>query len=369
MPKAAIIGSASWGTALGIVLARKGIRVKLWTRAEEIAEELNMARENTTFLPGFRFPSRLSATSSLEEALDKADIVIFAVPAQSMRRNIREVKDYLRDSILIISATKGLEVGSSKRMSQVIAEEINARFHANICALSGPNIAQETANGLHSVTVVAAPDITVGEQAQRLISSDYFCVFTSTDIVGVELGGALKNVIALGAGIADGLGYGNNAKATLITRGLAEIIVLGTAVGANPLTFVGLTCLGDIVATCFSPFSRNHYVGVELAKGRSLKEIMNSMPHVAEGIATTLAARKMARKAGVDLPITEQIYKVIYERADVKEAVDDLMGHFAKEEAVEITKFFRPLAHYIRKGWQRLPPNLLFQSATDDSPS
>jgi glycerol-3-phosphate dehydrogenase (NAD(P)+) len=355
MPKAAIIGSASWGTALGIVLARKGIRVKLWARAAETAEELNMARENTTFLPGFCFPSRLSATSSLEEALDKTDFVIFAVPAQSMRRNIREVKKYLRDSILIISATKGLEVGSSKRMSQIIAEEIDARFHNNICALSGPNIAQEAANGLHSVTVLASPDITVAERARQLINSEYFCAFTSTDIVGVELGGALKNVIALGAGIADGLDYGDNAKATLITRGLAEIIVLGTSVGANPLTFVGLTCLGDIVATCFSPFSRNHYVGIELAKGRSLKEIMNSMPHVAEGIATTLAARKLARRVGVDLPVTEQIYKVIYEKVEVNEAVANLMGHFAKEESVESSNFLRPLAHYIGKGWQRLP--------------
>ena len=338
MPKVAIIGSATWGTALGITLARKGIRVKLWTRTEEEARGLNEARENTTFLPGYRFPIRFSATSSLEEAFDRAELVILAVPAQSMRYNVREIKNYLNDSILIVSATKGLEVGVSKRMSQVITEEISPRLHSNICVLSGPNIAQETVQGLHSVSVIAAYNPAVAERAKQIINSPRFCVFTNTDVTGVELGGALKNVIALGAGISDGLGYGNNAKAALITRGLAEIATLGAAMGANPLTLTGLAGLGDMIVTCYSPYSRNHYVGTELAKGQSLKEILDSMNHVAEGVSTTIAARQLARKMGVEMPITEQIYKILYDGLNPKEAVAELLGQPVKWEMPQIRK-------------------------------
>jgi len=349
MPKAAIIGSASWGTALGITLARKGTLVKLWTRNKETAEKLNQARENTTYLPGFRFPSRLSATNSMEEAMDKADLVIFAVPAQSMRRNVREVSHYLNNSSLIISATKGLEVGSGKRMSQVIAEEVDARLQlSNICVLSGPNMAQEAAQGLLSVTVIAAPNVAVAEKAKRLINSNHFYVFTSTDVIGVELGGALKNVITLGVGMIDGLGNGNNAKAALIIRGLSEIIILGATFGANPLTFIGLSGLGDLVLTCFSPLSRNYYVGEELAKGRPLKEITDSMSHVAEGVSTAFAARELGQKAGLSLPIIEQIYKVLYEGLDVKQAATELVKYPAEGESLEITKLLPFLLSYIR---------------------
>ena len=354
MTKVAIIGNGTWGTALGITLARKGNRVKLWARTEEEAKKLNEERENSRFLPGFRFPIRLSATSSLKEALDEAALVIFTVPAQSMRRNVRQVRDYLNDSMIIVSATKGLEVGAGKRMSQVIAEEIDPRFRPYIGVLSGPNIAQETAQGLHSVTVVAAQDVTVSEKVRQLMSSECFCVFTSTDMVGVELGGAFKNVIALGAGIAHGLGYGNNAKAAFITRGLVETITLGTALGANPLTFAGLACLGDIIATCFSPYSRNHYVGVELAKGRSLGEIMNSMDHVVEGVSTTFAVRKLARKTGIDTPIMEQIYKVIYEGLVPKQAVVELVGQPTEESLTEIGRLSQLIARYAAKTWRHV---------------
>lgn len=198
MPKGAIIGNASWGTALGITLARKEIRTKLWARNQETAEKLNQARENTTYLRGFPFPPQLSATDSIEEVMDRADLVILAVPSQSMRHNIRMVKDYLNDSMLIVSATKGLEVGSGKRMSQVIAEEIDTRFHPNICVLSGPNMAREVAKGLPSVTVVAAYNAAVAERAKQLINSNDFSVFTSTDVIGVELGGSTKECYYLG---------------------------------------------------------------------------------------------------------------------------------------------------------------------------
>ena len=358
MSKAAVIGSASWGTALAIILARRGISVKLWTRDQETADKLNQTRENTTYLAGVRFPSRLSATGSLEEATNGADLIVIAVPSGTMRANIRQTRGYLNESSLIVSATKGLEVGSGKRMSQVIAEEIDAQFHPNICVLSGPNIAHEAAQGLLSVTVVAARDAAVAERAKQLIHSDQFHVFTSTDVIGVELGGALKNVITLGVGMVDGLGNGNNAKAALIIRGLGETIVLGTTFGANPLTFIGLSGLGDLVVTSFSPLSRNSYVGRELAKGRPVQDIANSMPHVAEGIGTTLAAWQLGQKAGLNLPIIEKIYGVLYEGADVRKAASELVEYPVDGESLEITKLLRFLLDYLRVRWYQ-PPSLL----------
>jgi glycerol-3-phosphate dehydrogenase (NAD(P)+) len=352
MSKVAIIGSATWGTALGIVLARKGTRVKLWTRSEEEALRLNQRRENPDRLSGISFPFRLCATSSLEEACEGAEAVIFAVPAQSMRHNVRQVAKHLRDSMLIVSAAKGLEIGTAKRMSRVIAEEIDPRFHNNICVLSGPNIAREIAQGLPAVTVIAAADIATAEKARKIMVTPRFCVFTSADIVGVELGGALKNIIAIGAGICDGLNYGDNTKAAFITRGLAEITCLGKALGADPLTFAGLAGLGDTITTCFSPFSRNRYVGVELAKGRPLEEITLSMSQVAEGVTTILAARQLAQELGIETPIIEEIYRVLYQGLNPAEAVKELMGHPAGEELAEIKEKVVPLNRYSRREWR-----------------
>ena len=353
MPKAAIIGSASWGTAIGIILARKGLWVRLWTRDEETADTLNHERENRPYLPGSRFPARLSATSSMEEAMDRADMVVLAVPSVTMRANVRQVKDYLKDSTFVVSATKGLEVDSGKRMSQVIAEEIDPRFHSNICVLSGPNIAKEAAQGLLSVTVVASADPAVAENAKRLIHSNQFYAFTSTDVIGVELGGALKNVITLGVGMVDGLGNGNNAKAALIIRGLSEVIVLGTTFGANPVTFIGLSGLGDLVVSSFSPLSRNFFVGKEVANGRSLQEISASMHNVAEGVSTARAAWQLGQKAGLNLPIIEKIYKVLYEQLDVRSAVSNLVGYPTDGESQEITKLLSFLLDYLRVRWYK----------------
>ena len=358
MSKAAIVGSAAWGTALAIILARNGISTKIWARNQETADKLNQARENVVYLPGPRFPTRLSATASMEEAMDKVDMVILAVPSGSMRTNMARVKDYLPDASLIISATKGLEVETGKRMTQIIAEELDPRFHPNICALSGPNIAHEAAQGLLSVTVVAARDAAVAERAKQLINSNQFYVFTSNDLVGVELGGALKNVITLGVGMADGLGNGSNAKAALIIRGLSEAIVLGTTFGANPLTFIGLSGLGDLVVTSFSPLSRNYYVGKELAKGRSVEEIAHSMPHVAEGVSTAQAAWQLGQRAGLSLPIIEKIYKVLYEGLDVRSAVGELVEYPVDGESLEVTKLLRFLLDYLRVRWYQ-PPSLI----------
>jgi glycerol-3-phosphate dehydrogenase (NAD(P)+) len=330
MIKVAIIGTTSWGTTLGVIIAQKGIEVRLWARTEQEATELRNNGPN--LLPDVTFPPYLRITSRLDEALADVKAVILAVPSQAMRQNIKLVAGYLTKSMMVVSAAKGLEIGTGKRMSEVIAEEIDPRFRSNICVLSGPNLAREILRGLPAATVVAAEDSAVARKAQRLLTTPNLCVFTNSDVTGVELGGALKNIIALGAGMVDGLGYGDNAKAAFMTRGLTEITALGVALGASPLTFSGLAGLGDLVATCASPLSRNHYVGVELTKGRSLTEILNSMTSVAEGVSTTLVARNLAQKLGLEMPITEKIYQVLYENVDPRQAVVEIMGGNAKHE-------------------------------------
>ena len=326
MPKIAIIGTTSWGTTLGVVLAHKGLQVKLWARTEQEATELVNAGPDPATVLDVEFPSKLSITSSLSDALTGARAVLLVVPSQSMRQNVRLIAEYLDGSMLIVSAAKGLEIGSGKRMSEVISDEIEPALWPNICVLSGPNLSQEILHSLPAATVVAAKEEAVARKAQKLLTSPNLCIYTNTDIVGVELGGTLKNIIALGAGIADGLGYGDNAKAALLTRGLTEMTALGVALGANPLTLSGLTGLGDLVATCNSALSRNHYVGVELGKGRSLKEITDSMTGVAEGVSTTLVVWEMAHKMGLEMPITEAIYRILHEGADIRQAAAELMS-------------------------------------------
>ncbi len=330
--KVAIIGTTSWGTTLGIVLARRGIRVSLWARTEDEANKLRRDGENTAHLPGIPFPPELSITSSTEEALTEAVLVILAVPSRTMRGNVKAIRSYLDSSMLILSAAKGLEVDTAKRMSQVIAEELDPPPHPRICVLSGPNLSREIAQGLPASTVIAAEDSYVAGKAQEIMSSPTFQVYTSGDVVGVELGGALKNIVALGAGMLDGLGYGSNAKAVFISRGLAEITELGVAAGASPLTFIGLAGLGDLLATCSSPLSRNRTLGEGLARGRSLGEIRASMTSVVEGIDTAAAARKMAHRLGVKMPITEQIYQVLFEGLHPRRAMAEIMGGEAKTE-------------------------------------
>ena len=332
MHKIAVIGTTSWGITLGVVLAHKGLEVRLWARTEREATELRDIGTNPTLLPNIAFASHLSITSSLSEALADVQAIILAVPSQTMRHNIKLIEGYLKPLTLVISAAKGLEIGSNKRMSHVIAEEIEHRFRSNICVLSGPNLSREILNNLPAASVVAAWDEAIARKAQRLLTTSNFCVYTNTDIIGVELGGALKNIIALGSGIADGLGYGDNSKAAFMTRGLTEMTALGVALGANPLTFSGLAGLGDLIATCTSPLSRNHYVGIELTKGRSLEDITASMTGVAEGISTTIAAWNLAQQMELEMPITERIYQVLYNGVDPRQAAVELMAAEAKNE-------------------------------------
>jgi glycerol-3-phosphate dehydrogenase (NAD(P)+) len=335
--RVAVIGTTSWGTTLAIMLSRKGLEVSLWARTEAEAEKLNRKKQNAIHLPGFSFPEGLRAIASLDEALDKAGLIIFAVPSQDMRHNVRLVREYLDSSMLILSVAKGLEVESVKRMSQVVSEEVAPRFHPNICVLSGPNLSREIARGLPAVTVVAAYDAAVAAKVQKIMATPLFRVYTNTDVVGVELGGALKNIIALAAGMVDGLEYGNNTKAGLITRGLAEITRLGVAAGANPLTFAGLAGLGDLVATCSSHLSRNRFVGQELAKGRDLKEILSSMTGIAEGITTTVAALKLGEELDEEMPIAGQVFRVLFKGLDVRRAVSELMVRELKHELAGIS--------------------------------
>jgi len=301
MPRVTIIGNTSWGNTLGALLSDKGVEVRLWTRSEAEAEELNQARRG------------YSSTSHIGEALSGADLVIWVVPSQRLRENVSQARDYLTDSMLLMSAAKGLEVNSSKRMSQVLAEEIAPPLRRQICVLSGPNLAGEIAQDLPATSVIAAQDIALAERARGLIESPKFFISTSDDVVGVELGGALKNIIALGAGMIDGLGLGDNAKGAFIAWGWAEVVSLGVIWGARADTFYGLAGLGDLITTCASALSRNHYVGYELAKGRPLSEISASMTHVAEGVATTMAAHQLVKDQGLKLPIINLIYGILFE--------------------------------------------------------
>jgi glycerol-3-phosphate dehydrogenase (NAD(P)+) len=330
MQKIAVIGTTSWGMTLAMVMHLKGQEVRVWARTQK--EAVKIRKKGFDRFPDVTIPGEISISHDLDEVMDDIDAVILAVPSSTMRQNISLIASRLGKSTIIISASKGLEVGSNKRMSEIIAEEINPKFHANICALSGPQLAKEIIHNRPAASVVAATDKNTANKAQKILTCSNFSVFTNTDIIGVELGGALKNILALGAGIIDGLDLGDNAKAAYITRGLTEITALGMAMGGNPLTFSGLAGMGDVITTCASPLSRNHFVGVELAKGRPLAEILDSMNEVAEGVNTTLVAHSIAQQMGLEMPITEKIYEILYEHADCKKAATGLLGGSARHE-------------------------------------
>ncbi len=332
MAKICVVGTTSWGMTLAILLARKGTYVKLWARSEEEAEKLRNKGPDRHVMGGAEFPPSLSVTSSIKDAMSLSSAVIMAIPSQTMRQNIREVKPRLKAYKLIISAAKGIEIGTNKRMSQVIADEIDPVYHKNICAISGPNLFREILLGLPAAAVVAAENEATALKAQKLFSGPNFSVYTNHDLVGVELGGAMKNVIALGAGMVDGLGYGDNAKAAFITRALTEMAAFSVALGASPLTLSGLAGLGDLIATCTSTLSRNHHVGVELTKGRTLDEIQSSMTGVAEGVTTTSAVWDQAKKLKLEMPITEKIFRILYENAAVCDVIPEILGTSCRHE-------------------------------------
>jgi len=330
--KVSIVGTTTWGTTLGIILARKGIPVAIITRTEHEARELSIERKHERFLPGVDIPQSISFSHDLNIIKDYSDLVIIAVPSDHFRHNVRWVKKSLVPGSLILSVTKGLELPRGKRMSQILREELPLEFHPDICSLSGPNLAKEIVDNKPASTVVAGSQDTSTATIQNILMSPTFRVYTSSDLVGLELCGTLKNILAIGVGIADGLNIGDNGKSTLITRGLSEIRKLGVAAGGEAATFYGLAGLGDIIATCSSPFSRNRYVGERLAQGQSLTDIQTSMQNVAEGVNTTRAALEMAHSFGIEMPITQAIYNVLFEKLSPTDAIKELMSRPARSE-------------------------------------
>lgn len=323
---AAIIGTTTWGTTLGLVLARNNVPVTILARTPAEAERLNAERENRRFLPGVPFPDLLRVDDDPARAVGDAELVILAVPSDHFRRNLQWIAGHLSPAATVVSASKGLELPEGHRMSLIMAAELPPELHDGICVLSGPNLAREIAEEKPSATVVAGRNEARAAQVQRLLLSQTFRVYTSDDVVGVELGGTLKNIIALGAGIADGMDLGQNSKSTLITRGLAEMARLGTAAGAQYLTFAGLAGLGDLVATCYSPLSRNRSTGEQLARGRTWPQIREGMQNVVEGVNTTGAALAMARRLNVEMPIAQVTYRILFEDLPPREAIAELMG-------------------------------------------
>jgi len=330
-PKVAVLGGGSWGTTLALLAERAGHDAWLWLRNPDTASEIQRTRLNETALPGVSIPKAITVTSDVGNACREAELVLLATASMGVRRVAKEIAGNIGNAI-VVSCAKGLEQESHKRMTEVLKDELPASAASSVCALSGPNLALEVARGKPSTTVVASEDLEAAEQVQDLLISTHFRPYTNDDVIGVEMAGALKNIIAIGAGIGDGMSAGDNAKAAFITRGLAEIARLGVAVGANPLTFAGLAGLGDLVATCASSLSRNHFVGEQLALGKPLRDIQASMPQVAEGIVTTSAARTLARLNGVEMPITEQLYTVLYEDKPALEAIGELMQRESKHE-------------------------------------
>ena len=331
MEKVIVIGAGSWGTALGLILAEKGYDITLWEHNQEIAEKLNEDRENTRLLPGIKFPSNLKITSNLNNLLTDAKYVVFSVPSQVLRSVIASISSQITEEMILINTAKGLEVTSGETLSNVMKDEIKGKYHKNIIILSGPTHAEEVAQKLPT-TIVAAGELERAKQVQELFNTENFRVYVSDDIIGVEVGGAVKNCLAIGAGIADGLGYGDNAKAALITRGIAEMIRFGKAMGADERTFSGLTGIGDLVVTCASKHSRNRFVGEELGKGKTIEEILKNMIMVAEGVPTVNAVYEKKLKLGISMPIVEAIYEIIYKNGDTQEKVKELMTRELKSE-------------------------------------
>jgi glycerol-3-phosphate dehydrogenase (NAD(P)+) len=334
MSQIAVIGGGAWGTGLAIVLGRKGThRVRLWSHEAEVCDSITRNRVNEQFLAGRHIPESVSATNDLAVALDGAQIVVSVMPSQHCRRLFERMATLISPQTLIISATKGLEEGSLRRMTEVIAQTLPRKDGHAIGALSGPTFAQEVARGDPTAITIASQDADLLHIVQQEFSDPGFRVYTNSDVIGVELGGALKNIIAIAAGICDGLGFGHNSIAALITRGLAEMTRLVVACGGRAETMSGLAGLGDLVLTCTGGLSRNRSVGVELGRGRQLPEILTSMHGmVAEGVFTTTAAVGLAKARGVEMPITEQMHAILHNGKSPREAIRELMSRSGKSE-------------------------------------
>lgn len=339
MQTVTVLGAGSWGTALAFVLAENGHNTLLWSHRQEQADEITRHHTNKKYLGEQQLPKNLIATSSLEQAMTHSDVIVLAVPTKAFREVIGQFVTTLSEAKLFVHVSKGIEPDSLKRISEIMEEEVPSHLRSSIVVLSGPSHAEEVILRHPTTVTVASTDLLAAERVQDLFMNEYFRVYTNEDVVGVELGGALKNVIALAAGIVDGLGYGDNAKAALITRGLAEISRLGTHMGAKPYTFIGLTGMGDLIVTCTSVHSRNWRAGNLLGQGKSLQDVLDDMGMVVEGVRTTKAAYQLSKQHDIEMPITAALYAVLFEGLSPREGVDQLMLRTKKHELEDFKSF------------------------------
>jgi glycerol-3-phosphate dehydrogenase (NAD(P)+) len=329
--RVAVFGAGSWGTAFAAVLADTGSQVRMWGRRGELVDQINQSHVNGEYLPDLVLPESISATTDPQEAVDGVDIVVLAVPSQTLRANLEQWADFLPRHAAVVSLMKGVELGTTKRMSEVIAE-VGDVAAERIVVVSGPNLAREIAAKQPAASVVACVDESMAERVALACAAPYFRPYTNTDVVGTELGGAVKNVIALAVGMAEGMGMGDNTKSTIITRGLAETLRLGVALGADPTTFSGLAGVGDLIATCMSPLSRNHIFGVNLGRGMTVQEVVAMTRQTAEGVKSCQSILELARHHGIDVPIIENVAAVVHEGRKPDRVADVLMSRARKAE-------------------------------------
>jgi glycerol-3-phosphate dehydrogenase (NAD(P)+) len=330
--RGAVLGAGSFGTCLAMLLARKGYRVDLWARDAHLVEAIARHRRNPRYLVDFALPETIRPTADLAEALDDKELVISVVPSHAVREVWGQARDLVRPDALVVSASKGIEIGTGKLVSDILMEILPREMHERLCFLSGPSFAREIAEQRPTAVSLAAKNETYAIAAQTLISSPLFRCYTTSDVVGVELGGALKNVVAIAVGVADGMEAGLNSRAALITRGLAEITRLGVAMGASPVTFLGLSGVGDLVLTCTGDLSRNRRVGLEIGRGRPVAEVLSGLTQVAEGVRTAKSAHELAQKLDVDMPITAGVYLMLFEGKDPVAAGVELRSRQLKSE-------------------------------------
>jgi glycerol-3-phosphate dehydrogenase (NAD(P)+) len=329
---AAVLGAGSWGTALAKLLADQGVETRLWARRRELCEAIQERRENPEYLPGASLPERLRATHELDQALSGVDLVLLVVPSHGVRDLMRRAASHLPEDVPVVAAVKGIENESLALVSEILEQELPAPRHPQLAFLGGPSFAKEVARGVPTAVSVGARRHETAVRVQQDLNTERFRVYTTDDVVGIELGGALKNVVAIAAGIADGLGFGHNTRAALITRGLAEIGRLAIARGADAMTLAGLGGMGDLVLTCTGDLSRNRSVGLELGRGKTLQEVLGGMNMVAEGVKTARSVYELAEREGVDMPIATEVYRVLYEDKSPMEAVVSLMTRPLKAE-------------------------------------
>ena len=330
-----VVGAGSWGTALAQLLGSKGFRVNHWAYEQEVVEQIQNHRENQYFLPGFTLSDNITASNDLTGVVSEKDLVLIVVPSHVMREITQKMAGHISENTIMVCASKGIENKTHLTMSGVIKENIPGIPDHRLAVISGPSFAKEVAQGLPTVVTVASTDATTAGMVQQIFATPYFRVYSSDDMLGVELGGSVKNVIAIAAGVVDGLGLGLNTRAALITRGMTEIRRLGVKLGANPRTFTGLAGFGDLVLTCTGTLSRNHTVGQKIGEGMKLKEILAEMRMVAEGVKTAKSVYNLSRKVGVDMPISQEMYRILYEDLSPKEAVYRLMTRDLKKELDE----------------------------------